>query len=138
MQGGNFAGRLVPGSGAVRLFPVPTAFVRPYGIVVAPDGRPWFAEFGANRLATIDPETLVLREVELPRKKARQRRLALIADGSVWYTGFARAFLGCYRPGDGTVSEWRTPRGTDSAPYALAADYRGHLWFVETGMHPTG
>ena len=41
----------------VDLIPVPTRRSRPYGIIIAPNGTPWVALFGTNKLASIDPRT---------------------------------------------------------------------------------
>ena len=67
VQAGNFVGRLNVASEKVDLIPVPPEQARPYGIVVARDGRPWIVLFGTNKLATVDPKTLALTEHELPR-----------------------------------------------------------------------
>jgi streptogramin lyase len=65
--------------------------------------RPWFTEFGTNRLGTVDPETMDLREVVLPRKGARPRRLAVTSDDKVWYVDYAEGFLGCLDPPSGEI-----------------------------------
>ena len=136
VQGGNSVGRLATESGEVRLIAVPTERARPYGIVVSPAGRPWFTEFGANKLATVDPESLALREVELPRDDARPRRLALTSDGAVWYVDYATGYLGRLDPESGEIEEWPVPGGREARPYAMAADDRDRLWFVESGGEP--
>jgi virginiamycin B lyase len=136
VQSGNSVGRLAIESGEVRLISVPTERARPYGIVVSPAGRPWLTEFGTNKLATVDPESLALREVELPRDDARPRRLALTSDGAVWYVDYARGYLGRLEPESGEIEEWPVPGGREARPYAMAADDRDRLWFVESGGEP--
>ena len=64
---------------------------RPYGIVINSKGIPLFVEFGTNKVATIDPKTMAIKEYTLPDPAARPRRLALEADDVVWYADFARA-----------------------------------------------
>jgi len=44
----------------------PTRAAKPYGLVITAQGVPVFCEFGANKLATIDPETMAIREHLLP------------------------------------------------------------------------
>jgi virginiamycin B lyase len=136
VQGGNSVGRLATESGEVRLIALPTERARPYGIVVSPAGRPWLTEFGSNKLATVDPESLALREVELPRDDARPRRLALTSDGAVWYVDYATGYLGRLDPESGEIAEWPVPGGREARPYAMAADDRDRLWFVESGGEP--
>jgi virginiamycin B lyase len=59
VQGANMVGRLVPQTGEVMLQPVPTPNALPYGIAVNSGGVPFFAEFGSNKLASIDPATIM-------------------------------------------------------------------------------
>jgi virginiamycin B lyase len=120
----------------VRLVPVPTPRARPYGIVVDAAGRPWLTEFGAPKLANVDPQSLVIEEVELPRPEARPRRLQITADGRVWYVDYAAGHLGRFDPKDGSFAEWLVPGGREARPYGMAVDDRGRVWFVETGAEP--
>jgi hypothetical protein len=62
LQWGNFVGRLTIASRKVDLFPVTSGNARPYGITVAPDGTPWIALLGTDKLASVDPKTLKLTE----------------------------------------------------------------------------
>lgn len=135
VQFGNFVGRFAPDTGKTDLIPVPTPRARPYGIVT--DGvRPWFVEFASHKLGTVDPETLELREIELPRREARPRRLAMTSDGSIWYVDYVGGFLGRHDPKTGETREWPMPSGKESLPYAMAADDKDRLWFAETGPSP--
>jgi virginiamycin B lyase len=136
VQGGNFVGHLATKSEQVRLLPVPTAAARPYGIVTDPAGRPWFTEFGSHKLGTVDPETMELTEVALPREAARPRRLARTSDGAIWYVDYAEGILGRYDPAASSFREWPVPGGEGARPYAMAADDRDRIWFVESGPEP--
>jgi virginiamycin B lyase len=136
VQGGNFIGRLNIASEKVDLIRVPTEHARPYGIVVARDGRPWIVLFGTNKLASVDPKTLKLTEHVLPHKDSRPRRLGLTSDGRVWYGDYARGYLGAFDPTNGAIQEWPLPNGKDSLPYAVAVDSRDRVWAVETGVQP--
>ena len=62
VQGANMIGRLMPGTGDVKLVSVPTAHALPYGIVISSKGVPFFAEFGANKIAEVDPVSMVIHE----------------------------------------------------------------------------
>lgn len=136
VQQGNYVGRLTMANGETRLIPVPTAHARPYGIVLDGKQRPWLTEFGANKLASVDPQTLALTEVVLPRDEARPRRLAAASDGSIWYVDYAEGYLGRLDPGTGGVKEWAVPGGSGGYPYGMTVDDRDRLWFVETGPDP--
>lgn len=136
VQWGNQVGHLDTRTGEIRLHEVTTADARPYGLMNDSADRPWISLFGTNRLATVAEIGAEVQEFALPRSEARPRRLALTDDGRVWYVDFARGYLGYLQPGDGEVREWRTPGGSDSAPYAIAVDGDGRVWFSETGMTP--
>jgi virginiamycin B lyase len=132
---GNFVGRLDPRSGKIDVRDVPTPHAVPYGIVVAPDGTPWFCEFGTSKLGSIDPKTLVITEFSLP-EGARPRRLAVASDGVLWYGDFARGYLGRYDPRTFAMQEWRSPGGPNSQPYGIAVDRDDVVWYSESGVEP--
>ena len=137
VQNGNFVGRLPTRPvGKVDLVAVPTATSRPYGIVLDRGGRPWFTEFAGGKIGTVDPETLVPTEYELPRPETRPRRLMLTSDGIVWFVDYAGGMLGRLDPADGSVREWPVPGGETGRPYGMAVDAQDRLWFVETGPKP--
>ena len=131
LQWSNFVGRLNKNSGQVDLVPMQTEQARPYGIKLDSKGHPWVALLGTNGLATIDPVSLGLSVVRLPREAARLRRLVVTPDDAVWYTDYNEGYLGRYVPATGEFTEWKTP-SERSGPYAIAADASGRIWFVET------
>jgi virginiamycin B lyase len=135
VQGGNFVGKLNTRTDQVSLIEVPTPRARPYGIEVH-DGTVWAVLFGTNKLARIDPDSMALEEIPLPRKDARPRRLVITSDGAIWYGDYARGKLGRFQPGTGTFTEWDMPSGEKARPYAMAVDAKDRIWFVETGVDP--
>jgi streptogramin lyase len=80
-------GRLMPKTGDIKLVHVPTANALPYGIAVNTNGVPFFAEFGTNKLASIDPKTMEIHEYPLPDAGSRPRRTAITSDGAVKCAG---------------------------------------------------
>lgn len=141
VQGGNFIGKLTKSTGEIRLVEAPRVrsdrgdSSRPYGIVMDENDRPWIALFNTNAIATVDPETFELETFELP-EDALPRRLDVTSDGMVWYGDYRRGHLGRLDPNTGEVTEWPLPGGSDSRPYALAADDADRIWVVETGVQP--
>ena len=131
MQWSNYVGRLNKRSGDIDLVPMQTEQARPYGIKMDSKGHPWVALLGTNGLATIDPQTLVLKVVYTPRADSRLRRLAITSDDVIWYTDYTQGYIGRYNPESGEFTEWKTP-SEQSGPYAMAADKLGRIWFVET------
>ena len=136
VQAGRFVGKLMTESGEIQLVAVPTDGARPYGIVLDSSDRPWIVEFGSNKIATIDPATMALREIPLSRQEARPRRLAITSDDSIWYVDYAEGFLGRLDGVTETAMEWPVPGGAGALPYAMTVDDSDRLWFVETGPQP--
>lgn len=136
VQHGNFVGRLRLADRKVDLVPVPTQGARPYGIKIGPDGTVWVALFGANKLASIDPETLALTEYAIADTEARPRRLEVTEDGRVWYSDYTRGKLGRFDPKTNSFAEWDLPGGEGSLPYGTALDGEGRVWVAETGPQP--
>jgi len=135
LQQSNLIGRLDPAGGGIELATVPTPHAQPYGIVAAGDAL-YFCEFGTNKLGRIEPHSMQVREIALRDPDARPRRLALAGDGAIYFTDFARGFLGRLDVKTNTLAEWQSPGGTSSQPYAIAATADGIVWYVETGVTP--
>jgi virginiamycin B lyase len=135
VQNGNFIGRLDPVTAEITLRPSRTLNSRPYGIVVDSKGRPFFDLFGTNKIAAIDRETLDIVEFRLP-PGARPRRIAVTADNVIWYTDYARGYLGRLDPETGEVSEFASPAGAVSRPYGMTSTSDGAIWFSESGPTP--
>ena len=96
-----------------------------------------FCEFGTNKLATIDPKTMQIREYTLPSAGARPRRLALASDGTIYDTDHARGYLGHFDPASGRLlKEWPSPGGSQSHPYGIATTNDGEVWYSESGVKP--
>ena len=86
-------------------------------------------------MASFDTKTTQIREFTLPDPGARPRRIAITSDDIVWYSDFARGFLGRLDPATGKVTEWQSPGGPKSQPYAIAAS-KDVIWYCETGTKP--
>jgi len=136
-QGANSVGLFNTRTGEATILSVPTERARPYGIVMDPDmRRPWIVLFGTNKLATVDPETMGLTEIELPREETRPRRLAVTSDGNVWYCDYAAGYIGRYNPDDESIREWKMPQGENARPYAMTSDHNDRVWVVASGINP--
>jgi virginiamycin B lyase len=78
---------------------------------------------------------MAIREYPLPNAAARPRRIAIEADDVMWYSDYARGFLGRFDPKTGAVTEWPSPGGPSSRPYAIAM-LKGAVWYSESGVTP--
>jgi len=104
-------------------------------MVVSSKGVPFFAEFGTNKIGEIDPNSMVIREHVLPNTGTRPRRIGIDADDAIWYTDYARGYLGRFDPATGAAQEWASPSGPQSAPYGITV-LNGIVWYAETGVRP--
>jgi virginiamycin B lyase len=135
VQAGNFVGTLDPKApdGNIKLVESPTANSRPYGVRLDSKGVPYLDEFNSNRIASVDPKTMIITEYPLPAKEARPRRIAIGKDDTVWYGDYSRGYLGHLDPKTGKVEEFKSPGGEESKPYAIDVTADGAIWYVETG-----
>lgn len=135
VQNGNFVGRLDPQTGAITLKQPPTHNSHPYGIAINSKGVPFFCEFNSNKIGRIDPNTLEITEYSLPHG-ARPRRLAITPDDLIYYSDYARGYLGRLSTDAGIIEEWKSPGGSDSAPYGIATTPDGMVWYCESEVTP--
>jgi virginiamycin B lyase len=127
-------GRLDPKTGEIKIIKSLTPRSRPYGLIVSSKGIPVVVLFGTNKVATIDPDSLAVKEYVLP-EGARPRRLALESDTIVWYSDFARGFLGRLDLATGAVKEYPSPSGPKSWPYGMVFT-KGAVWYNESNAKP--
>jgi virginiamycin B lyase len=107
----------------------------PYGIRLNSKGIPFVTLYGANKLASIDPQTMKVTEYTLPPAGARPRRLAITPDDVVWYGDYARGYLGSYDPKTAKFKEWPSPSGERSLIYGIT-QVDGIIWYNESGVRP--
>lgn len=134
-QQAHAVGHLDVKSGVVRLWRTDRGS-RPYGIMIAPDGKVWFDLFGSNKLGMIDPAVMEVKTFDLPDQRTRPRRIAITADGMIWYGDYSRGYLGRFDPKTGRTKEHALPGGPMTLPYGMALDGRGRIWVAETGVRP--
>ena len=134
-QNSGVVGKLTVSDGKIRIWRLTTGF-KPYGIWLDSQDRPWFDEFGTNKIGTIDPKSGELKEYPLPNERTRPRRIAVTSDDQVWFGDYTRGMLGKLDPKTGNVEEFAMPGGGGSLPYAMTLDDRGRIWVAETGSQP--
>jgi virginiamycin B lyase len=122
-------------TGEMMIGKTPSDNTYPYGIRLDSQGVPWYVDFRGNRIGTVDPRTLTIKEFTLPHTGARPRRLTILADDTIYYTDFPRGMLGRFDPKTGQVKEWLSPGGPESEPYAITA-IGTVVWYSESGVRP--
>jgi len=91
--------------------------------------------FGTNKVASLDPSTMAVKEYPLPHAESRPRRIAISSDDMIWYADYSRGYLGRLNAKTGEVKEWPSPSGPDSQPYGIAVS-KGAIWYNESGPRP--
>jgi virginiamycin B lyase len=76
-----------------------------------------------------------IREFVLPDAAARPRRIAISSDDVLWYSDFAGGHLGRFDPKTGKTTEWLSPGGPKSRPYAMTI-VNNIVWYSESGTRP--
>jgi streptogramin lyase len=62
-------------------------------------------------------------------------RLAIGPDDAIWYSDFARGYLGRLDPATGEVKEWLSPSGPKSQPYGIVFT-KDAVWYGESAAKP--
>jgi virginiamycin B lyase len=137
VQNGGFMGRLDPKTGEIKLLqPVGAPGQQPYALRFLSDGRrPWYSYFGSNKIATVDPDTMELKEFVLPEAKTRIRRMGATSDDMLWYGDWSNGKLSRFNPKTGEVKSYEGPSGPNSQPYAVTV-IDDIIWYVESNTRP--
>jgi len=109
----------------------PQIFGKPQGIVAGPDGNIWFVEEDSSKVAQMDRNGNLLREIALPAGSAPHG--IVVADGKLWFTEEGASKIGKMDL-SGTLEEF--PVGSSPESIALGPD--GNLWFTEESANRIG
>ncbi len=107
-------------------------FGKPQGIVAGPDGNVWFVEEDSSKVAQMDRNGNLLREIALPAGSAPHG--VVVADGRLWFTEEGTSKIGRIDV-NGTLLE-EFPVGSPPESIALGPD--GNLWFTEESANRIG
>jgi virginiamycin B lyase len=119
-----------------------TSSTGPRGITVGPDGNLWFAEFNANQIGRLDPDTGVISEFPIPTPDSRPVGITVGPDGNVWFTEPIGSNIGRITP-TGVITEFPLPTGspgvfTSNRPIGITLGPDGNLWFAENMANQIG
>jgi len=100
--------------------------------VVDREGRVWFGEMRANKLARLDPSTGEIQEWNHPGGRFGLMMSALGPDGAIWFAEENSGYIGRFDP---TTERFTTftlasPDSHSPGPQHLQFDQQGQLWFT--------
>src|SRR5581483_1699833 len=128
-QNAGIAGRLDPATGLIERIPLGKDSA-PQGVIIGPDGAPWFTDGGQNAIVRVDPVTRAARVWPLPPERMPSVYLntaAFDGKGRIWFTGQIGVY-GRLDPKSGDMKVWDAPKGW--GPYGITATPKGDIWFV--------
>jgi len=131
-SGNDFVGRVNGKTGEVTMVKRES---NPYGILVNSKGVPFFTLYETNKLGSINPDTMEIKEYVLPNAGIRPRRIAITSDDVIWYGDYDRGYLGSYDPKTGKHKEWPSPSGPPSQIYGITVS-KDIVWYNESGVRP--
>jgi virginiamycin B lyase len=60
----------------------------------------------------------------------------LSPDGTIYFSDYARGYLGHFDPETRKFEEWQSPGGAGSHPYGITITSDGMVWYSESGLTP--
>jgi virginiamycin B lyase len=105
-------------------------------ITLGQDGKVWFTESAANRVANITPDLATITELPLPVGPNRPVGIAAGPDGNVWFADADAGKVGRIALG-GVVTLFPIPT-PKSSPTGISAGSDGALWFTEATADKIG
>lgn len=133
-QSGNRIGRLDIATGQIQETAIPREIgTGPYGIVADQAGNGWFCVFGpgSNNIARIDAKTLEFTPYATKTVNSGPRRLWFDSKGILWITLNRAGKLARFDPSTEEFTEWDSPGGANSQPYAITVDLYDKVWYTE-------
>jgi hypothetical protein len=101
-----------------------------YGLDVAGDGRVWFVEREAHKVARLDPETGKIDEFPTPGKDV-PRRMGADWDGNLWVGFHETGKLVKVDQKTGQMTLYQPPAENNGAYHAVADQKRKVIWLTE-------
>jgi streptogramin lyase len=117
-------------------FPIPTVNGAPQNLVIEVDGPPtsiWFTMPDADAIGNlVVTDTINFTFTSYPLSTANSEPYDLLydsANGRIWFTERARAFIGYLTISTGNIVEFAIPNG--GLPHSIAIAPNGLIWFTQ-------
>ena len=135
-------GELVPTTGIITEYTLPTPVSGPEGITLGPDGNLWFTEFGrpddGNAIGWINPSNGTIGQQTVNTADSGPASIVYDpSDGDFWFTEFDADKIGMIDPTTKAVSEFNVPTA-NADPGSIAVDASGNIWFTERSSNKIG
>jgi streptogramin lyase len=121
-------GRITP-SGVVTETSIPVGLDEAADITSGADGRLWFVEPSANKIARMSLAG-ELTEFDVPTEDATPSGIVRGPDGNVWFTEATAGKVAKITP-TGFVTEFTLPEGEESAPQEITVGPDKNLWVTD-------
>jgi len=131
---GGAVGHLDPATGHVTLYHLADPQAQVFSMAADSKGRIWFTEIAPGKLGMIDPATGKVTEWPVPTVAghvAALYQLVITQNGNIWFVNNGANALVRYVPGHASYTFFQLDLPA-SAPYGLALDPAGRLWFTAT------
>lgn len=130
MLTGNHIGKWDRATDTIQLWEAPVGRDRPYGILVSPDDKIWYAKFHDCGVSMFDPVTETFTQYKAKSEPCAVRRLGQDSKGIIWFGLFSRGILARLDPATGVVREIPIPTGI-SEPYDVWPDPDDNVWISD-------
>ena len=125
-------GRVWPATGSISLYEIPGGGY-PVDLQNDTTGRIWFTDAGqtgVGKLGRFDPSGETFKTHDIPGENTRPQRLAIDADGTLWFTAYGSGQIGKLVPITGAFTMIDLPSAS-AGPMGIDIDGGGFIWFTE-------
>lgn len=132
---GGAVGRFDPATNEFTLYHLADPQAQIFSLAHDTHGRIWFTEIVPGKLGMIDSATGHVTELAVPtvaNHPAALYELVVVPNGDVWFVNNGAGALVRYTPKDSRYTFFQLSLSS-SAPYGLALDQTGTLWFTTSG-----
>ena len=130
----NSLGELVPSTGTISQWAVPTAGAGPWDLALDHSGNLWFTEHYTNQIGEFTPSTHAFHEIATPASNSQPYGIVVDGSDNVWFAenNSATPQIGEYTAG-GAMNEYQIRSGPASGltPHLMTIDPNGNIWWSE-------
>jgi virginiamycin B lyase len=127
---GNKIGILDPSAKTIKEWTVPTALAKPRGMTVD-QGIVWFTEYGTNKVGRFNSSANSFTEWTISSKDGNSSPCGIsVLSGKIYFTCNGNQSIGRLDPSTNKITEWNVVGTGTPAPWGVALDSAGKIWFT--------